>query len=283
MALYFVGDIQGCLTELKALLSQVNFTPKVDELWLVGDLVARGPHSLETLRFIKSLGDSAKTVLGNHDLHLLATYAGLKKAKKNDFLHSLLSAHDVDELMNWLAKQPLLRKIPTENTYMSHAGLSPQWSIDTAVKQADIAQQYLASNNRKHWLNLMYEEQPNSWEKAVTAEDQFRYTINALTRMRYCILGESSVLGEAVNGDGALEFQCKAPPAEAPKNLTPWFNLTKLPDGASWIFGHWATLMGACEAADIYALDTGCVWGEYMTLLRWEDKKIFQQKAVFVK
>ena len=282
MALYFVGDIQGCLTELKALLSQVNFTPKVDELWLVGDLVARGPHSLETLRFIKSLGDSAKTVLGNHDLHLLATYAGLKKVKKNDCLNDLLKAPDVEELMNWLAKQPLLLKIPTENAYMSHAGLSPQWSIDTAVEQAGIAHQYLASNNRKHWLSLMYGEQPNNWKNAVTAEEKFRYTINAFTRMRYCVLSES-ITDESGNTDGALEFQCKEPPVAAPQNLTPWFNLTKLPEGSSWIFGHWAALMGVCETEGIYALDTGCVWGEYMTLLRWEDKKTFQQKAMTVK
>jgi len=277
MALYFVGDIQGCLTELKALLVQVNFSPKIDELWLVGDLVARGPHSLETLRFIKSLDESAKTVLGNHDLHLLATYAGLKKVKKNDYLDDLLNAPDIDELINWLAQQPLLRKLPTENTYISHAGLSPQWSIDTAVEQADIAHKYLASNNRKHWLSLMYGEKPNNWGNAVTVEEKFRYTINSLTRMRYCILGQKAI------ADGSLEFQCKESPATAPKKLIPWFNLTKLPDGASWIFGHWAALMGECEAEDIYALDTGCVWGEYMTLLRWEDKKIFQQKAMIVR
>ena len=280
MALYFVGDIQGCLTELKALLCQVNFDANVDELWLVGDLVARGPHSLETLRFIKSLGESAKTVLGNHDLHLLATYAGLKKAKRNDRLDDLLNAPDVDSLMNWLAQQPLIRKIPTENTYMSHAGLSPQWSIKVAVEQAEIAHQYLISEHRNHWLSLMYGEQPNSWNHAISAEEKFRYTINSLTRMRYCISREISGAGELAETDGDLEFQCKESPNEAPKNLAPWFTLTKLPFDASWVFGHWAALMGECEAEDIYALDTGCVWGEHMTLLRWKDKKIFQQKAI---
>ena len=156
MAIYLVGDIQGCYSELKALLKQVAFNQEIDQLYLAGDLVARGPDSLKTLRFIKSLGQSAKIVLGNHDLHLLAVYAGIKKVKKKDQLDELLAAHDVDELMNWLAQQPLLQQINNENAYMSHAGISPQWNLQQAITQADFAHQRLSSKNRKQWLSAMY-------------------------------------------------------------------------------------------------------------------------------
>ncbi len=268
MALYLVGDIQGCLTELKGLLTQVSFNSDTDELWLVGDLVARGPHSLETLRFIKSLGSSAKAVLGNHDLHLLATHAGHKKVKKNDLLDDLLAAKDVDELMDWLAQQPLLRKLPNEEAYMSHAGLSPQWTIAEAIKQADIAHQLIASSERSHWLKEMYGDQSNDWQNANSDVEKFRYTINALTRMRYC------------NSDLTLEFQLKEQPEFAPKNLKPWFELVKLTNNQSWIFGHWAALMGICSAKNIYAIDTGCVWRNHLTMIRWHDKKIFVEKSI---
>ena len=267
MALYLAGDIQGCLSELKSLLKQMKFNTKKDELWLVGDLVARGPHSLETLRFIKSLGESAKVVLGNHDLHLLATHAGLKKVKTKDNLSALLAAEDVDELMAWLAQQPLLRKLPNEDAYMSHAGISPQWTIKEATKYAKIAQQYIASDDRKYWLQLMYGESPNNWHDAKTDIEKFRYTINALTRMRYC------------NLDGSLEFSCKEAPDFAPKTLKPWFELLPKKLSYRWIFGHWAALMGTCDHKKLYALDTGCVWGNHLTLMRWEDKKLFTEKA----
>jgi len=265
VAIYFVGDIQGCFNELIALLGQVNFDKEQDQLFVAGDIVARGPKSLETLRYIKSLGNSAKVVLGNHDLHLLAVYSGIKKIKKQDKLEDLLAAADVDELMKWLIQQPLIQKLPDENVYMSHAGLSPQWTIEEAVSQAKIAHQLLNSSQGKQWLECMYGDLPNDWRQAHTQIEKFRYSINSLTRMRFCYL------------NGNLEFSLKGAPNDAANNIKPWYELIRFSKKTSWIFGHWASLMGECSQRDIYAIDTGCVWGNHLTLLRWHDKKLFSE------
>lgn len=272
MSIYLVGDIQGCYSELIALLKQVSFNREVDQLYIAGDLVARGPDSLATLRFIKSLNNSAKIVLGNHDLHLLAVYAGIKKVKKQDQLSALLGAEDVDELMNWLAQQPLLQKIGNDNAYMSHAGISPQWTLTKAIEQASFAHQRLSSNNRNMWLSSMYGEKPNNWKEAKSEIEKFRYTINAFTRMRYCYSNKN------------LEFESKSSPETLiPNNqqsnirLLPWYELSSTIDEIPWVFGHWAALMGECSHQNIYPLDTGCVWGNHLTLLRWHDKKLFTE------
>ena len=273
MSIYLVGDIQGCYSELKALLKQVTFNSQNDQLYVAGDLVARGPDSLKTLRFIKSLGQSAKIVLGNHDLHLLAVYAGIKKVKKKDQLDKLLAAHDVDELMNWLAQQPLLQQINNENAYMSHAGISPQWNLQQAIEQADFAHQRLNSKNRKQWLLAMYGEKPNDWQQAKTDVEKFRYTINAFTRMRYCYPNKR------------LEFENKLAPNALPspesgeKALLPWYELSLTINETIWVFGHWAALMGKSSHTNIYPLDTGCVWGNHLTMLRWHDKEVFIESA----
>jgi bis(5'-nucleosyl)-tetraphosphatase (symmetrical) len=277
MAIYLVGDIQGCFDELTSLLANVNFAKDVDTLYVAGDLVARGPKSLETLRFIKSLGTSAKIVLGNHDLHLLAVYEGVKKPKPCDLLSSLLEADDINELIDWLASQPLIQAIPNLQSpkanikvpfaYMSHAGLSPQWQLTDALEQATMIQSKLSSDKRKWWLSNMYGEQPNSWHLAKTDVDKFRFSINALTRMRYCF------------ADGSLEFQQKSSPNQNKiTNLYPWYMLSKAINAVPWVFGHWASLMGKCSHSNIYPLDTGCVWGNELTLLRWHDKKYFTVK-----
>jgi bis(5'-nucleosyl)-tetraphosphatase (symmetrical) len=262
MAIYFVGDVQGCYHELRALLAQVAFTPENDQLWLAGDLVSRGPDSLKTLRYIKGLGGSAKVVLGNHDLHLLAIHAGLKKSKPSYLLDELLAAPDIDELMDWLAKQPLIQKLPNEKVYMSHAGLPPQWSPEAAMKQAKKVSKKLASKARNEWLDIMYGEEPKQWSLAQSPYDKFRFTVNSLTRMRYCQL------------DHALEFSCKLSLEQAPDHIKPWFEFSNKQKDYTWIFGHWASLMGHCSAENIYALDTGCVWGGHLTRLRWSDKKL---------
>ena len=283
MAIYLVGDIQGCFNELTALLTQVNFDSEKDILYLAGDLVARGPNSLETLRLVKSLGKSAKVVLGNHDLHLLAVHAGLKKAKKSDYLSALLAAPDVNELMDWLAAQPLLQKIsnndssskvesqnPEDYAYMSHAGISPQWQLIDALEQAELIHKKLASSDRKTWLALMYGEQPNNWHDAKTDIEKFRYSINAFTRMRFCFF------------DGSLEFTQKdSPENTAVISITPWYELSKTIINTTWVFGHWASLMGRSSNPNIYPLDTGCVWGNELTMIRWHDKKLFKQRAQF--
>lgn len=268
MAIYLVGDIQGCYRELKALLKQVSFNPTHDQLYLAGDLVARGDDSLATLRFIKSLNNSAKVVLGNHDLHLLSVYAGIKTVKKQDKLDALLAADDVDELMNWLAQQPLLQQIGQDNAYMSHAGISPQWNLKQAITQANFAAEKLSSNMRNQWLKIMYGEKPDDWHQAKSDDEKFRYTINAFTRMRYCYQ------------DKRLEFNNKLSPQEQTNsNLQPWYELSTTIHKTTWVFGHWAALMGHCSTANIYPLDTGCVWGNHLTLLRWHDKKIFTEPA----
>ena len=280
MAIYLVGDIQGCFNELTALLVQVNFDDKKDTLYLAGDLVARGPDSLKTLRLVKSLGESAKVVLGNHDLHLLAVHAGIKKAKKSDQLAALLAADDIDELMDWLAAQPLLQKIPqlysqakqqaiTNDAYMSHAGISPQWQLADAIEQAQFVHSKLASSERNTWLALMYGEEPNSWLQAKSEIDKFRFSINAFTRMRYCF------------SDGSLEFnQKESPDDNNVSGIVPWYELSQTIKDTAWVFGHWASLMGQCSHTNIYPLDTGCVWGNQLTMLRWHDKKYFSQAAI---
>ena len=284
MAIYLVGDIQGCFNELSSLLSKVNFDSKDDTLYLAGDLVARGPDSLDTLRFIKSLGKSAKVVLGNHDLHLLAVHAGIKKAKQSDNLSALLVAPDVDELMDWLAAQPLLQKITDNNSnsttkatdqdndaYMSHAGISPQWQLADAVEQAELIQTKLASSDRKTWLALMYGEKPDSWHNAKTDVEKFRFSINAFTRMRFCFM------------DGTLEFtQKEAPENVTMSNIVAWYELSETIRNTTWVFGHWASLMGKSSHSNIYPLDTGCVWGNHLTMLRWHDKKYFKQNAEII-
>lgn len=267
MTVYFVGDIQGCYSELESLLSKIAFSPTDDHLYVAGDLVARGPDSLSTLRLIKSLKNNAKVVLGNHDLHLLSVFHGLKKVKAQDRLSALLSAPDAEELMHWLISQPLIQKLPDEEAYMSHAGLSPQWSPEIALKHANIAHQHLTSNNFKFWLEHMYGAEPTSWKNASNEILQFRFTINSLTRMRYCYR------------DGSLDFDCKENIDQAEKNLIPWFEFKHITKNTHWLFGHWAALMGNCKPENIHALDTGCVWGHHLSILRWHDKKLFTEQA----
>jgi len=268
MATYFIGDIQGCYSELEALMKRVAFSTAKDELWVAGDIVARGPQSLETLQYLMSLGDSVKAVLGNHDLHLLSVIHGLKPEKKQDKLSALLASPDLDKIVNWLVHQPLLRKLPNENVYMSHAGIAPQWTLEEATACARFAEEKLQSKNLVKWLSRMYGEMPNDWHDVSTKTEKFRYTINAFTRMRYCF------------NDLTLEFSCKRGPNEAPSNIKPWYFLsTEVLKNNQWIFGHWAALMGNCPVPNTYALDTGCVWGGNLTLLRWDDKQYFVEPA----
>lgn len=268
MAIYLVGDIQGCYQELKSLLAMVAFDINQDQLWLTGDLVARGPDSLATLRLVKSLGSAAKVVLGNHDLHLLAVHAGIKKAKRNDRLEALLNADDIDELMDWLATFPLVEKIPFQNAYMSHAGLSPHWQPEQALQQSEFVQQRISSEQRNHWLGLMYGNSPNNWQDARNEEEQFRYSVNALTRMRFCY------------ADGSLNFTQKdSPHYNTNPELAPWYEFHDWVKNGYWVFGHWASLAGDLTSDHVYPLDTGCVWGGEMTMLRWHDKKYFTVSA----
>ncbi len=268
MAQYFVGDIQGCFTELERLLEHVEFDAAVDELWLTGDLVARGPESLETLLFIRSLGTAAKTVLGNHDLHLIAVYFGLKKPKTKDLLSPLLSSPEIDDLIFWLRQQPLLRKV-NPDVYMAHAGLPPVWTIEQSVKYANFASEIIRSDDCKLYLSQMYENQPDIWRNNLSSTELFRYTVNCFTRMRFCY------------PDGRLELITKESPDNLASNqLLPWFELHHFNNfEKSVIFGHWASLMGYTNNDKFIALDTGCVWGNHLTMYRLDDNKFFTQKA----
>ena len=266
MSTYLVGDIQGCFDDLRFLLEQANFNPQHDELWLSGDLVARGPKSLETLRFVKSLGNNATTVLGNHDLHLLAVAHGLAKAKRKDKIQPILDAPDREELLAWLRRQPLLAEHPRHPFVMVHAGISPQWDLATARSQAREVEACLRSDDYLWLLENMYGNGPDRWTPGLTGIEQYRYTINALTRMRFC------------HPDGRLDMTCKLSP-EHPEigALKPWFDLPRQqPLEKTVIFGHWAALMGH-EDQHVIGLDTGCVWGNSMTLLRWEDSARFEK------
>lgn len=267
MALYIVGDIQGCYDELIALLAQANFNVEYDQLWAAGDIIARGEKSLETVRFLRSLGKNFKMVLGNHDLHLLAIYHQLKKPKKADKLDALLAAPDLPHIIKWLSKQPLLLKIPKEASYLSHAGLSPQWSIKKAKENAKFAEKLISSTEQKKWLACMYGEQPNDWTKASNDEERFRFIINSFTRMRFCYT------------EGQLEFSNKQNIENAPAYLAPWFTLVPQLENKKWLFGHWASLLGQCSNKNVYALDTGCVWGNHLTMIRWDDKQLFSEKS----
>lgn len=267
MATYLVGDIQGCFDELQQLLTTVDFDSTNDTLWLAGDLVARGPKSLETLRFVKSLGNSAKVILGNHDLHLLAIYHGINPIKKKDKTAPIYDADDCDELIQWLRQQPLF--LEHDEFVMCHAGISPQWDLQTARECSQEISQLLSSDEWVWLLSNMYDSLPDFWHSDLQGMERNRYIINAFTRMRF------------VHSDMRLDMKCKLPPSEAKQdNLIPWFahpERTKIEKPI--IFGHWAALMGYQDDNAI-GLDTGCVWGGELTMLRWEDKKMFTQRAL---
>lgn len=267
MATYIVGDIQGCLDELQSLLNHVHFDRQHDQLWLAGDLVARGPKSLETLRFVRSLGDAAQVILGNHDLHLLAVSLGIHSPKPKDHTQPIFSAPDKTELLNWLRQQPLLAEHP--EFIMCHAGISPQWDLETARAAAKEVEDILHHGDWQWLLKNMYENKPDYWRHDLTGIQRYRYIINAFTRMRFCY------------ADGRLDMQCKRPPKDIQDpTIMPWFETPERVSVAKpIIFGHWAALEGY-RGENLYGLDTGCVWGGCLTMLRWEDQTFFEQPSL---
>lgn len=269
MSTYLIGDIHGCFHELRALLTQVEFSPEKDTLWLTGDLVARGPDSLAVLRYIRSLGSSVRMVLGNHDLHLLAVYAGISRNKPKDKLTPLLEAEDADSLINWLRRQPLLQVDKEKKLVMSHAGITPQWTLEAAQACARDAESLLSSDSYPLFLDAMYGDLPNNWSENLSGLARLRFITNAFTRMRYCF------------PNGQLDMYAKEAPADVPAPLKPWFALPgQIPADYAIIFGHWASLEGKGTPPGVYALDTGCCWGGDLTCLRWEDKTYFTQPLI---
>lgn len=265
MTTYVIGDLQGCLSPLKKLLDKVKFDPSKDKIWLVGDLINRGPDSLKTLRYVKSLGDSAITVLGNHDLHLLAVVYGYRKPSGKDTLKSIVKAPDCDELCEWLAARPLLHVDDKLGHTLVHAGIHPHWSLKRAKKLAAKVQNALA-NDPDLLLANMYGNSPQYWSKDLKKHERNRFAINVFTRMRYC------------NLDGALDFGFNGSPSTAPKRLKPWYSLPdRKPLKTRVIFGHWSS-HPSMSPADVMPTDRGCVWGGCLSAYAIE-----RNKSVWVK
>jgi len=263
MATYAIGDVQGCFEQLQQLLEQIEFNPNKDHLWFAGDLVNRGPDSLETLRFVKQLGDRASVVLGNHDLHLLACGLADRSTKNSDTLNPILRAKDSKKLLNWLRKQPLIHHDKKLGYTMLHAGLPPQWSIKKARKRAKEVHKILRGKHYATFLNNMYGNEPTEWDNTLAKIPRLRFITNCLTRLRYC------------TAQGQLGLQYKGAPGSQPKKFLPWFAIkNRKSAGQRIIFGHWSTLGNvACE--NIFPLDTGCLWGGSLTALRLDDQQLF--------
>ncbi|MCC5810538.1 MAG: symmetrical bis(5'-nucleosyl)-tetraphosphatase [Ectothiorhodospiraceae bacterium] len=258
MAVYCVGDIQGCQSELLALLDNVRFDPASDRLWLVGDLVNRGPQSVDVLRFVKSLGDSAVTVLGNHDIHLLAAWNGAAQLKTADTLQQVLEAPDNEELLEWLRRRPLLHHDAELGYVMLHAGLLPAWTLDDAIVCAREAEAALAGERFPALMENLYGDEPSTWSPELQGWDRLRFIINAFTRMRYC------------DSKGRLLLDYKGAPGSQPPGYLPWFEVPQraaLPGGLTLVSGHWSTL-GFHEQEGLVTLDTGCLWGGQLTAVR---------------
>lgn len=263
MATYAVGDIQGCYSELMQLLEQIGFGSE-DRLWLTGDLVNRGPRSLDTLRFVHQHSDRITTVLGNHDLHLLALHAGVGR-KTHPTLESILQAPDRDELMHWLRRQPLLHDDKTLGYVMTHAGIPHIWSLKQARERASELEQVLRGSDCEAFLHHMYGNRPDCWHDDLTGINRLRAITNYFTRMRF------------IKADGTLEFKANGGPETAPEGFAPWFQQPReKPIKRHQLFGHWAAL-GFNRLPGVTALDSGCVWGNALTAVRLEDGSWFSQ------
>jgi bis(5'-nucleosyl)-tetraphosphatase (symmetrical) len=267
---YVVGDIQGCLSPLLTLLDRVNFEPTTDRLIAVGDLVNRGPQSLDTLRFCKDLGSAFTSVLGNHDLHLLAISQGVRKATNKDTLDEILVASDRDELLNWLQQLPLLLSIGDYT--LVHAGIPPNWSIETAGEMAREVEAVLRSDSANLYFQHMYGNQPDSWSDSLEGPDRWRLITNYLTRMRYC------------SNTGQLELSAKTSPdsqsSHLSSNFSPWYShRNRIARQDKIIFGHWAALEGKDCGENLFAMDTGYIWGGAMRLMNLHSGEKYHQYA----
>jgi len=262
MAHYAIGDIQGCRAELCELLALIGFSPATDRLWLTGDLVNRGPDSLGVLREVHALGGAAQTVLGNHDLHLLTVAAGHRLSHRDDTIAQILAAPDRDELLEWLARQPLA--IAESNMLMVHAGVLPQWSAARVLALAGEVETVLASTDREPFLRVLYGDDPHAWRDDLEGFDRLRAIVNALTRLRFC------------TSDGRMEFREKRGAAHAPPGFAPWFLHEPRRSASSLVIcGHWSTL-GLVLAPNVLMLDSGCLWGGPLTAMRLSDRRVYQ-------
>lgn len=261
MATYAIGDIQGCFQPLQRLLQKISFDQAKDTLWFTGDLVNRGPQSLEVLRFISSLPDSCyRTVLGNHDLHLIACAYGARQVQPGDTLTEILNAADCEQLIAWLIKQPLLVHDEKLNYVMTHAGIPPLWDLAEAKRLAQEVESILRGKNPETFLKAMYGNEPRVWRNDLSGNERLRVIVNYFTRMRFCDVA------------GGLDLGLKGGVDKKSLTIVPWFELPRKTT-ANIVFGHWAALQGKTGVDGIFALDTGCVWGGELTAMCLETKE----------
>ncbi len=262
VSLYAIGDIQGCHAEFCQLLDLIGFSPRTDRLWLVGDLVNRGPGSLAVLREVKALGAAATAVLGNHDFHLLTVAAGHARQHRRDTIAPILDAPDRDELLAWVRTKPLV--VAEDDRLLVHAGLLPQWTPATALMLSGEVQAALAGDDHDAFLRTLYGDLPDRWDDALTGFDRLRVAVNACTRMRFC------------TADGKMEFAEKRGPGEAPAGYRPWFaHEGRASAGRTIVCGHWSTL-DLVLAPNLLMLDSGCLWGGTLTAVRLDDRRVYQ-------
>jgi bis(5'-nucleosyl)-tetraphosphatase (symmetrical) len=262
MSHFVVGDIQGCYAEFEQLLELIAFDPSRDRLWLVGDLVNRGPDSLAVLRRVKGLGEAAVTVLGNHDFHLLIVAAGHRLAHRQDTLAAILTAPDRDELLAWLRRRPLV--VRDGELLLVHAGLLPSWTPATAAMLSGEVEEMLASAEHDLFLRRLYGDKPARWDDALSGYDRLRVIVNACTRLRFC------------TADDTMDLSEKRGPAYAPPGFAPWFAYPERKSAAVTVLcGHWSTL-DLMLAPNVLMLDSGCLWGGTLTAMRMEDRRVFQ-------
>lgn len=261
MAVYAIGDLQGCLDELQQLLQAIHFDPDNDQLWFVGDLVNRGPQSLQTIQFVRSLGTSVRCVLGNHDIHLLACHAGIEHFKPKSSLNQILQHEQVDEIINWLRFQPLLHFDAQLNWLMVHAGLLPQWDLNTAQQCASEVEAQLQSPDYVDFLKHAYGDTPNQWSPALQGQDRRRVILNAFTRLRLC------------DHQGKMDFKYKGPLNGQEQPLRAWFDVPRKSENLNIVFGHWSAV-GLKQTNNLLGLDTGCLWGGQLTAARLDQQSV---------
>ncbi|OGI57693.1 MAG: bis(5'-nucleosyl)-tetraphosphatase (symmetrical) [Candidatus Muproteobacteria bacterium RBG_19FT_COMBO_61_10] len=267
MAVYAIGDVQGCFDPLRALLDKLNYDPGADCLWFAGDLVNRGPQSLQVLRFVRSL-PKAVVVLGNHDLHLLAVASGQAPRKKHDTFDDVLCAPDRDELLGWLRTCPLLHHDAALGSVLVHAGLLPQWDLAMALRLAAEAGESIRRSDRNELFTHMYGDLPDHWQDDLGGWARLRIIINAFTRLRYC------------DAHGRMDLRPKGRPGKQASHLLPWFQVpARMTRNTRIVFGHWSTL-GLWDADGVIALDSGCLWGGKLTAVRLDAGAAHQFTAV---
>lgn len=260
MALYFIGDLQSCCAPFKSLLRKIDFNPSSDELILLGDMINRGPQTLETLDTIIQYDGAIQCLLGNHDIHFLGVAYNLRRELRLDTLSPILSSPKRQSYVDWMRQQRMA--IHTNDWLAVHAGVAPEWTLEETLSYAHEVEEILRSSQVKDFLQNLFSDTPDTWSHTLTGTDRLRFIVNALTRIRFCHM------------DGKLDMACKKGMSFAPSHLTPWFNMpSRKTKNTPIAFGHWSTLESVFPAKNVMALDTGCLWGEKLTAAKIENRQ----------